>query len=114
MFLYAAACAVLLLGILGAVSVGSGETCPSGYFASDGTCISMSGMLGGPGNPNNPGQMVPSAPGPAPTKDEQLDVRTEIFLASAAVALIIASFAAKARRRDTAVVAAPAPPADAS
>jgi len=112
-FLYASACAVLLLGILGAVSVGSGESCPAGYFATQGTCISMAGpMLGGSGNPNNSGQIIPSPPAPAPTKDQQLDVRAEILLASLAVALIIASFGAKARRRDalTAITTAPPPP----
>lgn len=106
LFLYAAACAVLLLGILGAASVGSGESCPPGYFASDGTCFSMSGMMTGPGNANNPGQIAPYTPGPAPTKDEQLDVRAEIFLASLAAALIIASFGAKARRREAAFASA--------
>jgi hypothetical protein len=37
-----------------------------------------------------------------PKKDQQLDVRAEIFLASLTIALIVASYGARAHRRERA------------
>ena len=93
LFLYAAASAVLLLGIIGAASVGSSYKCPPGYYPSAQTCVQPTMNVGTSG-------AVDAAP--AGTKDWKLAVRAEILLWSLAVALVIGSFGARAYRRERA------------
>jgi hypothetical protein len=94
-FLYAAACAVLLFGIVEAVTIKSSTTCDGPYYAQDGTCVSY--LQSGDSS------IIGSTPTPStaqPTKDSQLDVRAEILLASLTIALIIASYGARAQQRE--------------
>jgi hypothetical protein len=103
LFLYLAACAVLLLGIIGAVMVDAGAKCPDGAYPSGSdSCISFtaSASTNASGSIANPYQQTSPA-----GKDWKLDIRAEMLLASGAVALVIAYFAARAYRRERGIVA---------
>ena len=100
LFLYAAACAILLFGIIEVATIGSQTSCDGPYYASGDTCVSYL-------NGNN-SSIIGSTPPPpateAPKKDQQLDVRAEVFLASLTIALIVASYGARAHRRERAAM----------
>lgn len=96
LFLYAAACAVLLLGIIGAASIDPEPKCPSGSYPSAQSCISYG--VGAPGGGAVTTQSAPAG------RDWKLAIRAELLLSSGAVALVLAYFAARAYRRERAVV----------
>jgi hypothetical protein len=100
LFLYAAACAILLFGIIEAATIGSQTSCDGPYYASGDTCVSY---LNG-GDSSIIGSTPPPPSTVTPKKDQQLDVRAEIFLASLTIALIVASYGARAHRRERAAM----------
>jgi hypothetical protein len=96
-FLYAAACAILLFGIIEAATINSDPSCEAPYYASGGTCVSYLSN----GDPSIIGSTPPTAT-ETPTRDLKLEVRAEIILASLTIALIVASYGARAHRREQA------------
>ena len=102
LFLYAAACAILIFGIIDAATIKSSTTCEGPFYASGGTCVSYLGS----GDSSIIGS-TPPVPTQEPTKDSQLDVRAEILLASLTISLIIASYGARAQQPERMASAVP-------